>query len=135
MPFHRRLTQIAPVQAEIGEHLAEQTGPTLFPSILHYRKTVAVIERIVASLSVGPVEPHRDTAGRTQRFDRRTNSPAVMRRGSVRSVRASMAHLMAPPPSEIVPPLLDVVSRDADTVNGWRLDSNLWDTSLHPQPG
>jgi NAD(P)-dependent dehydrogenase (short-subunit alcohol dehydrogenase family) len=55
-------------------------------------------------------------------------------------------------PEEMVPPLLYVVSRDADTVNGWRFDANLWDASLpaaeaarsagrpagfemHPQPG
>jgi NAD(P)-dependent dehydrogenase (short-subunit alcohol dehydrogenase family) len=31
---------------------------------------------------------------------------------------------------EMVPPLLYVVSREADTVNGWRFDANLWDTSL-----
>ena len=33
-------------------------------------------------------------------------------------------------PEEMVPPLLYVVSREADTVNGWRFDANLWDTSL-----
>jgi NAD(P)-dependent dehydrogenase (short-subunit alcohol dehydrogenase family) len=55
-------------------------------------------------------------------------------------------------PEEMVPPLLYVVSREADTVNGWRFDANLWDVSLpaaeaarragrpagfemHPQPG
>jgi len=35
-------------------------------------------------------------------------------------------------PEEMVPPLLYVVSREADNVNGWRFDSNLWDTSLPP---
>jgi NAD(P)-dependent dehydrogenase (short-subunit alcohol dehydrogenase family) len=35
-------------------------------------------------------------------------------------------------PEEMVPPLLYVVSRDADTVNGWRFDANLWDPSLLP---
>jgi 3-oxoacyl-[acyl-carrier protein] reductase len=35
-------------------------------------------------------------------------------------------------PDEMVPPLLYVVSREADTVNGWRFDANLWDTSLPP---
>ena len=35
-------------------------------------------------------------------------------------------------PEEMVPPLLYVVSRDADTVNGWRFDANLWDTTLPP---
>jgi 3-oxoacyl-[acyl-carrier protein] reductase len=31
-----------------------------------------------------------------------------------------------------VPPLLYVVSREADAVNGWRFDANLWDPSLPP---
>jgi NAD(P)-dependent dehydrogenase (short-subunit alcohol dehydrogenase family) len=35
-------------------------------------------------------------------------------------------------PDEMVPPLLYVVSRDADDVNGWRFDANLWDQSLPP---
>jgi 3-oxoacyl-[acyl-carrier protein] reductase len=33
-------------------------------------------------------------------------------------------------PEEMVPPLLYVVSREADNVNGWRFDANLWDPSL-----
>jgi NAD(P)-dependent dehydrogenase (short-subunit alcohol dehydrogenase family) len=33
-------------------------------------------------------------------------------------------------PEEMVPPLLYVVSREADRVNGWRFDANLWDASL-----
>jgi hypothetical protein len=35
-------------------------------------------------------------------------------------------------PDEMVPPLLYVVSREADTVNGWRFDANFWDPSLPP---
>ena len=35
-------------------------------------------------------------------------------------------------PDEMVPPLLYVVSREADQVNGWRFDANLWDPSLPP---
>ena len=35
-------------------------------------------------------------------------------------------------PEEMVPPLLWVVSRDADRVNGWRFDANLWDAELPP---
>jgi 3-oxoacyl-[acyl-carrier protein] reductase len=35
-------------------------------------------------------------------------------------------------PDEMVPPLLYVVSRDADTVNGYRFDANAWDASLPP---
>jgi 3-oxoacyl-[acyl-carrier protein] reductase len=35
-------------------------------------------------------------------------------------------------PEEMVPPLLYVVSREADRVNGWRFDANLWDGALPP---
>jgi NAD(P)-dependent dehydrogenase (short-subunit alcohol dehydrogenase family) len=35
-------------------------------------------------------------------------------------------------PDEMAPPLLYVVSRAADQVNGWRFDANLWDISLSP---
>jgi 3-oxoacyl-[acyl-carrier protein] reductase len=33
-------------------------------------------------------------------------------------------------PDEMVPPLLYVVSREADQINGWRFDANLWDPAL-----
>ncbi len=35
-------------------------------------------------------------------------------------------------PDEMVPPLLYVVSRDADRVNGYRFDANAWDPALPP---
>ena len=35
-------------------------------------------------------------------------------------------------PDEMVAPLLYVVSRAADAVNGWRFDANLWDAALPP---
>jgi len=35
-------------------------------------------------------------------------------------------------PDEMASPLLYVVSREADTINGWRFDANLWDRSLPP---
>ncbi len=35
-------------------------------------------------------------------------------------------------PEEMVPPLIYVVSRAADAVNGMRFDANLWDASLPP---
>ena len=35
-------------------------------------------------------------------------------------------------PEEMVPTLLYVVSREADNVNGWRFDANLWDAALTP---
>ena len=36
-------------------------------------------------------------------------------------------------PDEMVPPMLFVASRDADQVNGWRFDANLWDPALPPR--
>jgi 3-oxoacyl-[acyl-carrier protein] reductase len=36
-------------------------------------------------------------------------------------------------PEEMVAPLLYVVSREADQVNGWRYDANIWDASLPPR--
>lgn len=35
-------------------------------------------------------------------------------------------------PSKMLPPLLWVISSDADKVNGYRFDANLWDTGLPP---
>ena len=35
-------------------------------------------------------------------------------------------------PDEMVPPPLYIVSREADNVNGCRLDASLWDSSLAP---
>jgi len=35
-------------------------------------------------------------------------------------------------PDEMVPPLLYVVSREADRVNGYRFDANAWDAALPP---
>jgi NAD(P)-dependent dehydrogenase (short-subunit alcohol dehydrogenase family) len=35
-------------------------------------------------------------------------------------------------PDEMVPPLLYVVSREADKVNGYRFDANAWDAALPP---
>jgi NAD(P)-dependent dehydrogenase (short-subunit alcohol dehydrogenase family) len=35
-------------------------------------------------------------------------------------------------PEEMVPPLLYVISPEADNVNGYRFDANLWDPSLPP---
>src|SRR5216683_4493808 len=35
-------------------------------------------------------------------------------------------------PEEMVPPLLYVVSREADRVNGYRFDANAWDPALPP---
>jgi 3-oxoacyl-[acyl-carrier protein] reductase len=56
--------------------------------------------------------------------------------GMAKEMRAMSREGRAPrlvEPEEMVPPLLYVVSRDADTVNGWRFDANLWDASLPPR--
>ena len=36
-------------------------------------------------------------------------------------------------PAEMEAPILFVASREADAVNGWRFDANLWDPSLPPR--
>ena len=50
------------------------------------------------------------------------NTPGMVRRMS----REGRAPRLVEP-EEMVPPLLYVVSREADIVNGWRFDANLWD--------
>jgi NAD(P)-dependent dehydrogenase (short-subunit alcohol dehydrogenase family) len=36
-------------------------------------------------------------------------------------------------PEEMVPPMLFVASREADGINGWRFDANLWNPALPPR--
>jgi len=36
-------------------------------------------------------------------------------------------------PDEMVPPMLFVASSEADKINGWRFDANLWDPALPPR--
>ena len=47
-----------------------------------------------------------------------------------RSAAGSVPRLVEP--EEMVPPLLFVVSRAADRINGYRFDANTWDASLPP---
>jgi len=56
------------------------------------------------------------------------NTPGMAEEMRRMSREGRAPHLVEP--EEMVPPLLYVVSREADTVNGWRFDANLWDTSL-----
>jgi len=56
------------------------------------------------------------------------NTPGMAEEMRRMSREGTAARLVEP--EEMVPPLLYVVSRDADRVNGWRFDANLWDTSL-----
>jgi NAD(P)-dependent dehydrogenase (short-subunit alcohol dehydrogenase family) len=53
--------------------------------------------------------------------------------GMAKETRAMSREGRAPrlvEPEEMVPPLLYVVSREADTINGSRFDANLWDPSF-----
>jgi NAD(P)-dependent dehydrogenase (short-subunit alcohol dehydrogenase family) len=58
------------------------------------------------------------------------NTPGMAEEMRVMSREGRAPRLVEP--EEMVPPLIYVVSRDADRVNGWRFDANLWDTSLPP---
>jgi NAD(P)-dependent dehydrogenase (short-subunit alcohol dehydrogenase family) len=58
------------------------------------------------------------------------NTPGMAEEMRQMSLEGRAARLVEP--AEMVPPLLYVVSRGADNVNGWRFDANLWDPSLSP---
>jgi NAD(P)-dependent dehydrogenase (short-subunit alcohol dehydrogenase family) len=58
------------------------------------------------------------------------NTPGMAEEARTMSREGRMARLVEP--EEMVPPLLYVVSREADQVNGMRFDANAWDTSLPP---
>jgi NAD(P)-dependent dehydrogenase (short-subunit alcohol dehydrogenase family) len=58
------------------------------------------------------------------------NTPGMAEEMQTMSREGRAARLVEP--DEMVPPLLYVVSREADGVNGWRFDANLWDTALPP---
>jgi NAD(P)-dependent dehydrogenase (short-subunit alcohol dehydrogenase family) len=58
------------------------------------------------------------------------NTPGMAEEMRVMSSEGRAPRLVEP--EEMVPPLLYVVSREADTVNGWRFDANLWDPALPP---
>src|SRR3984893_8884872 len=61
--------------------------------------------------------------------------PGANTSGMAEEMRAMSREGRAPrlvEPEDMVPPLLYVVSRDADGVNGWRLGAKLWDTSSPP---
>jgi 3-oxoacyl-[acyl-carrier protein] reductase len=58
------------------------------------------------------------------------NTPGMAEEMRRMSREGTAARLVEP--EEMVPPLLYVVSRAADRVNGWRFDANLWDATLPP---
>lgn len=58
------------------------------------------------------------------------NTPGMAVEARALAEAGKMARLVEP--EEMVPPMLFVASRDADNVNGWRFDANLWDPKLPP---
>src|SRR5205814_9785738 len=58
------------------------------------------------------------------------NTPGMAEEARAASREGRMARLVEP--DEMVPPLLYVVSREADRVNGMRFDANAWDAALPP---
>jgi 3-oxoacyl-[acyl-carrier protein] reductase len=58
------------------------------------------------------------------------NTPGMAQEMRERSRAGTVSRLVEP--EEMVPPLLFVVSRAADKLNGYRFDANAWDTSLPP---
>ena len=58
------------------------------------------------------------------------NTPGMAEEARAASREGRTAQLVEP--DEMVPPLLYVVSREADRVNGYRFDANAWDATLAP---
>src|SRR5712691_6866238 len=58
------------------------------------------------------------------------NTPGMAEEARAASREGRTARLVEP--DEMVPPLLYVVSREADRVNGYRFDANAWDPALPP---
>ncbi len=58
------------------------------------------------------------------------NTPGMAQEMRDRSRAGTVSRLVEP--EEMVPPLLFIVSRAADRVNGYRFDANAWDTSVQP---
>ncbi len=58
------------------------------------------------------------------------NTPGMADEAKVAAAEGRFPRLVEP--DEMVPPLMYVVSREADGVNGYRFDANAWDASLAP---
>ena len=58
------------------------------------------------------------------------NTPGMAEEAKIAAAEGRFPRLVEP--DEMVPPLLYVVSRDADRVNGYRFDANAWDAALPP---
>ncbi len=59
------------------------------------------------------------------------NTPGMAEEMRAMSREGKVSRLVEP--DEMVPPLMYVVSREADAVNGYRFDANAWDASLPPR--
>jgi 3-oxoacyl-[acyl-carrier protein] reductase len=59
------------------------------------------------------------------------NTPGMAEEARALSAAGKMARLVEP--EEMVPPMLFVASREADAINGWRFDANLWNPALPPR--
>ncbi len=59
------------------------------------------------------------------------NTPGMAVEARALSAAGKMARLVEP--EEMVSPVLFVASREADQVNGWRFDANLWNPVLPPR--
>lgn len=58
------------------------------------------------------------------------NTPGMAEEAKIAAAEGRFPRLVEP--DEMVPPLMYVVSREADGVNGYRFDANAWDASLSP---
>jgi NAD(P)-dependent dehydrogenase (short-subunit alcohol dehydrogenase family) len=59
------------------------------------------------------------------------NTPGMADEAKVAAAAGRFPRLVEP--EEMVSPMLFVASRDADQVNGWRFDANLWNPALPPR--
>ena len=56
------------------------------------------------------------------------NTPGMANEMREASAAGRVSRLVEP--DEMVPPMLFVASREADAINGWRFDANLWNPAL-----
>ena len=56
------------------------------------------------------------------------NTPGMAEEAKIAAAEGRFPRLVEP--EEMVPPMLFVASREADAVNGWRFDANLWNPAL-----
>jgi NAD(P)-dependent dehydrogenase (short-subunit alcohol dehydrogenase family) len=59
------------------------------------------------------------------------NTPGMAEEAKTAAAEGRFPRLVEP--EEMVPPMLFVASREADEVNGWRFDANLWNPALPPR--